>query len=123
MTDFERIGEERLARAVGDFVDRFFGDFVIGFLFEGKDRDRIARHELEHASRHLGGPMPYTGRGLKPVHQPLRINKGHFRRRLAIVRHTLREHGVDDDVIERWLAFERKLEPTITTDLDCLPGS
>ncbi len=121
MTDYERIGgEEALAEVVGAFVDRFFDDFIIGFLFQGKDRDRIVRHEIEHAGRHLGGPLPYTGRGLKPVHAPLKINKGHFRRRLAIVAFVLREHGVPEDIVERWITFEQKLEPTITTDRDCV---
>lgn len=122
MTDYERMGgEEALAAAVGAFVDRFFADFIIGFLFVGKDRDRIVRHEIELASQHLGGPHRYQGRPIGEVHRPLRINRGQFRRRLAIVRTVLREHGVPDDVIDRWIATEQKLERVVTDGTDCAP--
>jgi hemoglobin len=119
-TDYDRIGgEEGLERLVRAFVDRFFADFIIGFMFEDKDRERIVRHEVELASAHLGGPHRYGGRNLGEVHQPLRINKGHFRRRLAIVAHVLREKGVPDDIVERWIAHDQRLESVITTPEDC----
>ena len=104
-TDFDRLGgQEGLERIVRDFVDRVFDDFVIGFLFEGRDKARIVRHEVELASVHSGGPGPYRGRGIGSVHRPLRINRGHFRRRHAILRHVLEKHGVPPEVIARWIA-------------------
>lgn len=120
-SDYERVGgDEGLRQLVSAFVDRFFDDFVIGFLFTGKDRDRIVRHEVELAAAHLGGPRAYAGRPVGEVHQALKINNGHFRRRLAIVRYVLGEQGVDDEIVERWIAHDRALEPVITTGLDCL---
>lgn len=122
MTDYDRVGgEDGLRRVIDAFVDRMFADFIIGFLFEGKDRDRIKRHEFELAAQHLGGPFRYAGRPVAPTHRPLRINKGQFRRRLALLRTVAREHGVPDDVIERWLAHDRALERTITDGTDCVP--
>lgn len=120
MSLYDRIDEQQLARAVESFVDAFFSDFVIGFLFEGKDRDRIVRHERELASAHLGGPSRYTGRPIGVVHGPLRINKGHFRRRLTILRHILEQQGVDPAVIEAWVAHDQALEAVVTNGLDCL---
>lgn len=120
-TDYERLGgREALEVLVRAMVDRFFDDFIIGFLFQGHDRERIVRHEVELAAVHLGGPLRYEGRGLGRVHKPLKINKGHFRRRLAIVRHVLTERGVPSDIVDRWVAHERSLEPSITTDVDCV---
>lgn len=120
-TDYERMGGEPVLRRVVDrFVDRFFADFIIGFLFEGKDRARIKIHEAALAAAHLGGPKAYAGRPLGEAHLPLKINKGHFRRRLAILRQVLAEEGVPADVIGHWIATEQALEPVITTNLDCV---
>lgn len=122
MDTWTALGGEAAVRAhVEAFVDRFFDDFVIGFLFEGKDRDRIVQHELELACVHLGGPLRYQGRPIGALHGPLRINAGQFRRRLAIVRHVLTERGVPADVVEGWIAHDRRLERVITDGSDCAP--
>lgn len=120
-SSWERLGAEPGVRALVEaFVDRFFGDLVIGFLFEGKDRARIVQHELELASVHLGGPLRYAGRPVGEVHRPLRINAGQFRRRLAILRHVLRERGVPEAVVDAWIAHDRRLERVVTDGTDCL---
>ena len=121
VTDYERVGgHDGLRTLIERFVDWMFDDFIIGFLFMGRDRERIVRHEVEHASRVLGGPPAYTGRPLGRTHGPLRINRGHFRRRLAILRTVLQEGGVDDDVIARWIAHDERLEKVITDGTDCV---
>lgn len=120
-SDWDALGGEPGVRAhVQAFVDRVFADLIIGFMFEGKDRVRIVQHELEHASTHLGGPLGYRGRPLAPTHRPLRVNRGQFRRRLAILRTVLRERGVDEPVIARWIAHDARLESVITDGSDCL---
>jgi len=121
-TDYERIGgRDGLTVIVEDFVSRVFDDFIIGFLFLGRDRERIVRHEVEHAAEHLGGPREYTGRPIARVHRPLPINRGHFRRRLALLRTVLRQHDVPDDIIERWIAADRRLEEAVVDGTDCAP--
>ncbi len=106
---------------VAGFVDRFFADDIIGYLFQGRDRERIIQHELELASRHLGGDLSYTGRGISQVHQPLRISSGHFRRRLALLRQALLRHDVPVDVVDAWVAHDARLESVITDGTDCVP--
>lgn len=121
MTDWDRLGGEAgVQRIVDDFVGRVAGDFVIGFLFTGRDLARIARHEVEHASTHLGGPLGYTGAPIAPSHRAMRINGGQFRRRLAILRTVLTAHHAPADVIERWIAHDQRLERVITDGTDCV---
>ena len=112
-------GAEGVQRLMERFLDRVHGDMIIGFLFEGRDRDRILRHEVEHATRLLGGPGAYTGRPLHVAHKPLRINAGQFRRRLALLRTVLREAEVPEPIVERWIAHDRRLAPAITDGTDC----
>ena len=124
MTDYDRLGgAEVLGPLVRAFVDRMAKDFVIGFRFEGKDLDRIAHHEAELAAAHLGGPRSYTGRSIGETHAPLRINRGQFRRRLAVLATVLREHAVPEDVIERWIAHDAALESVVADPTDCVPAS
>ena len=121
MTDYEAIGGgQALETIVRDFIGRTSRDMIIGFFFRNADKQRVVAHEIEHASRVLGGPSKYTGRPLVPLHRGLRINRGHFRRRLALLRTVLREQGVDEGVIERWLAHDRQLEGQITDGTDCV---
>lgn len=120
-SDYELAGGERLREVVAAFVRRMADDFVIGFRFEGKDLDRIAHHEHELAAAHLGGPREYGGRSLAAAHRPMRINRGQFHRRLAILRTVLREHGVPDDVIARWIAHDEALIDVVADQRDCVP--
>jgi len=122
VTDYEIIGgEEGLRTVLDDFVHRMAADFIIGWLFEGRDLQRIVRHEVAFAAAHLGGPRAYEGRPLGAVHQPLRLNRGMFDRRLALLRTVLAEHRVPAEVIDRWIAHDRRLEPVITDGTDCTP--
>ncbi|MED5374259.1 MAG: group 1 truncated hemoglobin [Myxococcota bacterium] len=120
MSDYEALGGEPGLRAiVNDFIDREAGDFIVGFFFEGHDLARIKEMEFQLASAHLGGPHRYTGRGMGSTHAPHPINAGHFRRRLAILRTVLREHGADEAIIERWLDHDRRLESLVTNGQEC----
>ena len=120
MSDFDVIGSDRLRAVCTEMVRRFAADLIIGFQFEGRDLQRIALREYELAAAHLGGPRAYGGRPMPEVHKPLRINRGHFRRRLAIMRAVMRELAVPDDVIERWQDHDRALEESIVDGTDCV---
>ncbi len=122
MTDYERIGgSEGLIAILEDFIGLVFEDFIIGFMFEGKDRRRIVAKEVELAAAHLGGPQNYTGRPLDRVHKPLPINRGHFRRRLALLRKVLLQHGVEEEVIQRWIGHQEAMaDKILARDVDCV---
>jgi len=120
MSDYDTLGgAEGVRHLVESYVARFADDFIIGFLFRNSDLPVLIDRETQLACQHLGGPQRYRGH-LGKSHQPLRINKGHFRRRLAILRTVLREESVPEDVIDRWIEFERKLEPLISDGTDCV---
>ena len=121
-TDLERLGGDAgLRRLMERFVREMSTDFVIGFLFEGKDLARISQHEAELASGLFGGAMPYQGRPLASLHRAMRIHRGHFRRRLFVLRRTLEAEAVPPDLVERWIAHHASMEHAIVLDADCLP--
>jgi truncated hemoglobin YjbI len=114
-------GGEAVVRPVVDaFVRRMASDFIIGFFFAGKDLEKIVQHEFEHAAAVLGADVPYRGAPIPSLHQPLRINAGHFRRRLAILVQELDRANVPPVVKEAWLDAQRRMERRITDGTDCV---
>lgn len=121
MTSFEIAGGEPVIRSiVHRFVDRVFDDVIIGFHFTGKDRAAVKQHEYQHAAAVLGAPVAYTGRPIVPLHRPMKINGGQFRRRLALLRQEIQRAGIPAEIEELWLAAQRAMESRITDGTDCV---
>ena len=84
-------------------------------------RPAQARKDRKRVGRGLGsGKGRYSGRGIISTHRPLRINRGQFRRRLHLLEKTLRESGVPDDIVSRWIEHDRRLENVVTDGTDCV---
>jgi hemoglobin len=113
---FDKIGEAKLRAVIADFYSRVFGDVMIGFLFEGKDRARLVEMEYQFTAQLLGGDVKYTGRSMREAHAQSPIFGGHFERRLQILRETLRDHAVDPEVVAAWLDHSLALRAQITAD-------
>jgi hemoglobin len=113
---FAKIGEATLREVVTDFYSRIFGDVMIGFLFEGKDRQHLIDREYEFTASFLGGDVKYTGRPMRVAHAASPIFGGHFERRLQILRETLRDNAVDPDVQRAWIDHTLALRDQITPD-------
>ena len=116
MTLFERIGGDRLRAVITDFYARVFDDVMIGFMFAGKDRERLIDKEWELVAALLGAGVKYTGRPMRAAHAQHTIFGGQFERRLQILRETLRDHAVDPDVQQAWIDHQLALRHQITRD-------
>ncbi len=116
-TLFDQLGgEEALRRIIDRFIDKVFDDPMIGFFFRAASRERVKEKEYEFAARHLGADVPYTGRPLREAHAAHPIMGGQFNRRLQILRDTLAEMNVPEDVRTHWIENTEKLRAQITGD-------
>ncbi len=111
-----KIGEAKLRAVLTDFYARVFGDVMIGFLFAGKDRQRLIDKEYEFTAQLLGADVAYTGRPMRTAHAQSPIFGGHFERRLQILRETLADHAVDPEVVTAWIDHSYALRTQITRD-------
>jgi hemoglobin len=120
---YDRIGEEALRRVVRDFYARVVADPMIGFLFAGKNVERLIQKEWELVASLLGAPVGYSGRSMAEAHARVPISVGHFDRRLVILEETLEAHQVDPEVRRRWLDHARSLRAQLTSDPEgvCAP--
>jgi len=107
-----RFGSEPKAQGqiaiwVRDFYTRFAADLLIGFFFAGKDLDLIAARQTEFLLRAMGARESYSGKAPASAHLEIApILRGHFDRRLVIIRSALTEHGLTDAQISAWIGFE-----------------
>jgi hemoglobin len=116
-TLFEQLGgEPKLRQVIDRFVDRVFDDVMIGFFFRGADRARIKQKEYEFAAAHLGAAVQYTGKPIGRAHAAHPIMGGQFARRTQLLKETLREADVPEQVVEHWLAHTERLRPAVTRD-------
>ena len=113
---FAKIGETKLREVLTDFYARVFSDVMIGFMFQGKNRQHLIDREYEFTANLLGGGVKYTGRPMRTAHAQHTIFGGHFERRLQILRETLRDHAVDPDVQQVWIDHTLALRDQITRD-------
>ena len=114
---FDKIGGDALRAVITDFYSRIFGDMMIGFMFQGRDRQHLIDREWELVAALLGAPgVTYTGRPMRTAHAQHTIFGGHFERRLQILRETLRDHAVDPAVQEEWIDHTQALRDQITRD-------
>lgn len=116
MSLFDQIGPDALRAVITDFYDRVLSDIMIGFLFVGKDRQRLIDKEWEFTAKLLGGDVKYTGRSIRDAHSKVPILGGHFERRLQILRETLADHDVLDEIQKVWIDHTVALRALVTAD-------
>jgi hemoglobin len=90
---------------------------MVGFLFQASSvsRERIKEKEYEFAAQHLGGAVEYTGRPLQAAHRKHTIMTGQFMRRLQILKETLEEFEVPEQVRQHWVRHTLEQMPLITS--------
>lgn len=114
MTPYEAIGgEERVRAVLRALYDQLFVDPIVGFLFEGKDKQRLVEGQVAFTCGFLGGPQRYEGRPLPEIHAHLPILAGHFDRRHFLLAGTLRDQGVPEDVQAAWLRIDLSLRASV----------
>ncbi|HWP58428.1 MAG TPA: group 1 truncated hemoglobin [Candidatus Acidoferrales bacterium] len=123
-TLFEKLGGEEKLRAIIDvFIDRVFADPMIGFFFRDANKARLKELEYQLTASFLGAEVSYRGRPLDQAHAKHPIMGGQFMRRMQILRETLDEFAVPEEVRSAWLEHTESLRPLITRDAgsDCDP--
>jgi hemoglobin len=113
-TLYDLVGGEANVRAVlASLYDRLFEDRMVGFLFEGKDKQRIVELQTAFTCSFLGGPERYDGKPLPQAHASLPLLPGHFDRRHRLLDQVLLERGVPQEVRLAWLRIDEALRDSV----------
>lgn len=115
-TLFERIGG---ADAVETVVDTFYGrvlaDPALAHYFEGRDMERLKRHQRLFVGQALGAKQPYPGRTMQRAHRSLAITSEAFDRVVAHLADALADAGLDEGTIGTIAQTLLPLKPDIVT--------
>jgi hemoglobin len=87
--------------AVEIFSARMTSDPELAEIFAAAGLPDLRAHQQAFLLGALGGPDLYTGRGMREAHRDLAITDAQFDRALEHLTASLREVGVDPDVVER----------------------
>ena len=114
MSFYDDIGGDAPIRAVlQTLYDQLFVDPMVGFLFEGKDKQHIVEQQVLFTAAFLGGPARYKGKPLPEVHASLPLLPGHFARRHHLLKQALAEHHVPEQVARAWIDIDAALQPSV----------
>jgi hemoglobin len=113
-TPYEIAGGEAAIRAVlRDLYDKLFDDPMVGFLFEGKDKNHLVEQQVSFTCGFLGGPQRYAGKALPQAHAALPLLPGHFDRRHRLLRQVLEKRGMPQEVASAWLRIDESLRSSV----------
>jgi hemoglobin len=99
---------DSVSRGVELFLQAMLDDPLLGWTFEGVDREQLQRHALAFVIAALGGPDLYLGRDLGTAHARFKLNNRHFDVAVQHLIRSLGEAGISDGVLSE-LAI--RLEP------------
>jgi hemoglobin len=76
---YDRLGGgAAITAVVDDFVTRCAGDARINSKFARTDVPRLKAMLVEQVSAATGGPVQYTGRGMRETHDGMQVTAGEF---------------------------------------------
>lgn len=108
---------EALRAVFVEFYRRVFTDVMIGFMFAGKDRQRLIDKEWELAAALLGAPgVTYTGRPMRAAHAQHTIFGGQFERRLKILKDVMAAQAVEPTVQHALVEHAEAMRAQVTRD-------
>lgn len=114
MNLLERLGGTiKLQNILKDFYDRLFDDIIVGFLFVNTDKQHIITMQHEFLCKLFGATKAYSGKSPATAHRHLPLLPGHFDRRIHVLKQTLLDQKVPQDVIDDWIKLENSLRDII----------
>jgi len=106
--------EDRLEEILWRFYTKMSGDLLIGFFFTGKNLHSIIKQQKAFILRAMGIVKKYDGPSPKKAHINLPpILRGHFDRRMVLLKETLLEEGFSEGAIQAWIKFEEQFRKSI----------
>lgn len=102
---FEKIGgRDAVSAAVDLFYDKIITDARINHLFDGTDLKRQRAKQKAFMTYAFGGAPTYSGLSMRKAHEKLvrekDLNEGHFNAVAENLVETLRELGMQQDLID-----------------------
>ena len=107
-------GPDRLRGILGVFYNRARDHLLIGFFFAGKDLEKVADGQHAFLMRAFQETERFHGIHPSKAHVDLApIQRGHFDRRLVVLRQVLEECGLHPLDVGAWLKVEEGMRGVV----------
>jgi len=107
-TLFESVGGLPVMERVHKrFYDKVYAHPWLGQFFEGHEQAAIELRQTQFMAQKMGADSIYPGRELPLVHRRMFITEELLTVRQELLRASLREEGVAEPLILRWLKIDR----------------
>lgn len=111
---FDLVGGFAVLQAVHKtFYDKVYEHPWLGKFFEGHDQKAIEDRQTSFMASKMGSDINYLGKEPYMGHRAMYITEELFDLRTSILRESLIEHGVDADLIERWIKIDNAFKKQI----------
>ena len=107
---------ELLRRILGDFYGRAFEDPRLGPFFEGLTKDWVAQKQYNFMRAKLTGDKSFFGNRPRKAHHWMVISHELFDHREAVMEACLRDAGLPERLIDRWLGIDEVFRKQIVKD-------
>ena len=97
------------------FYDKIYVHPWLKQFFEGHSQEAIEGRQTSFMGEKMGGPK-YLGKPIKQVHENMYITQELYELRHELLKTSLQEAGVADDLAERWLKIDNAFMRQITKD-------
>ncbi len=116
-TLYERLGRyDGIAAVADDVMPRVMSDPQLGRFYKHRGEDGLRREKqllIDFLCSVTGGPMVYTGRGMKITHVAMRINESDWAAFLVHLHATLDEFKVPDRERNEVISFMESIKGEI----------
>lgn len=109
-------GLPALQKAHKIFYDKIYAHEWLQQFFAGHDQKAIEDRQTSFMAEKMGGPAPYPGKGIKMVHETMYITRELFDIRHALLEESLKEAGVEEQLLDRWLRIDNAFMQQIIKD-------
>lgn len=99
-------GLETLQKVHKIFYDKVYAHAWLQQFFAGHDQNSIENRQTSFMAEKMGGPNSYFGKDIKMVHETMYITLELFDIRNKLLEDSLKEAGVDEDLVVRWLRID-----------------
>ncbi len=89
------------------FYDKVYAHEWLGRFFAGHNQAVIEHRQTTFMAVKMGGDVAYKGREIRLAHRHMYITQELFEVRAGLLRASLEEAAVPDDLIEQWLRIDR----------------
>ncbi len=109
-------GVETLEKVHKIFYDKIYVHPWLKSFFEGHNQEAIEGRQTSFMAEKMGGPKEYMGKPLRMAHRQMYITEELFLVRRELLRDSLREFGLSEALIERWLKIDSAFKKQMVKD-------